>query len=114
MFSVRLLLLVMLGASATCAGAETLSDPTRPWAYQAPPSRMSGTPRAPLLTSVMIAPDRRVAVIAGQVVREGERVGNLQVIAIEPDRVRVRGPRGYSTLKLLRAPVKRAAGKASE
>lgn len=95
--------------------ADQLSDPTRPWDYKAETSRAAQVvTKEPTLYSTMISPERRIAVIDGEVVQEGERFGDLKVISIRTNQVRLRGPKGYITLKLLPAPIKRAAGKASE
>lgn len=113
--SARAMLLVLMCWSTVSVAASPLSDPTRPWTYQAPAQHSEpSVSHTPVLSSIMIGPRRRIAVINGEVVREGGRVGNMKVMAIEAGRVRLRGPQGYSTLKLLPARVKRAAGKATE
>lgn len=110
------MVLSLLVGQAGFAGAQSLSDPTRPSGYSAAAPLEAApldTP-TPVLSSVMVSPGRRVAVIDGEVVREGGRIGKFQVLSIDAGRVRLRGPQGYSTIKLLPAPVKRAARKATE
>jgi len=106
--------LLLLGV-AMSANSEELSDPMKPWDYQTnKPVVAAPIQKArPVLNSIMIAKDRRVAVINGQIVQEGEQMGDMKVIAIEPGRVRLSGAQGVMTLKLLPAPIKRAVGKAS-
>ena len=54
------------------------------------------------LTSVWISPDKRAAVISGQVVMEGEVVGPFTVAKIEPDRLVLRHPYGERILPISR------------
>ncbi|WP_181918281.1 MULTISPECIES: general secretion pathway protein GspB [unclassified Wenzhouxiangella] len=83
-------LLMMLPALALAQGE--LRDPTRPptqaeieaWFGNGPASGQ----RSPFrLQSILLAPDRRIAVIDGQRLRLGESVDNAEVKAIEPGRV---------------------------
>jgi MSHA biogenesis protein MshK len=100
-------LLLGLLASTTVM-AERLTDPTKPWDVPASNAAANAAPpsRAPVLHSTMIAPGRRVAVIDGEIVQEGERMGDLRVVRIETSRVVLRGPQGALTLKLLPTSVK--------
>lgn len=64
------------------AHAEALRDPTRPVQHAggaADPARGSAEPR---LQSVLISAQRREAVIDGQTVRAGDKVGNARVVRI--------------------------------
>lgn len=98
-----------------CIGALALSsaghgapfgDPTRP-------PRADGDRGAPLsgprLESVLIAPDRRVAVISGQQVTIGSRFSDGEVVRITESEVLIRRPSGEQSLKLFSGPEKRAA-----
>ena len=119
MFSaLKAALVVLLLGGVIPAAAENLSDPTKPWAYKPQAAGDAGAAAAavktPALSSTMISPERRIAVIDGQIVQEGDRLGSKKVIAIEAGLVRLRGPQGNSTLTLLPAPIKKAAGKATE
>ncbi|QKK10504.1 MAG: MSHA biogenesis protein MshK [Pseudomonadota bacterium] len=107
---------VVLLGWLTPVAAESLSDPTKPWDFkpQAAIDAAAAAVPAPALSSTMISPERRIAVIDGQIVQEGDRLGAMRVIAIQPGSVRLRGPQGYSTLKLLPTPIKKVAGKATE
>lgn len=80
----RLLLALLL---ALPASAVALTDPTRPWSagtYGQP----SGSDNAGWnLDSVLVSSSRRVAIINGRDVSEGERVGNARVISIRRNSV---------------------------
>jgi len=82
------------------AHAEELRDPTRP------PAMLAGTggeqvDDAPLLLqSVLIGPGRRTAIINGQVLQIGARVGEARLVKIEEDRVVLRTGSSHSTLRL--------------
>lgn len=87
-------------AAAQAAWAAPFADPTRP---PAPVDGVqSGTPaQGPRLESVLIAPDRRVAVINGQQVVVGARVAGGEVVRISESEVVIRGAEGIQTLKLV-------------
>jgi MSHA biogenesis protein MshK len=85
------LLLALPGAVPQVAAETVLKDPTRPLrapAQGSAPADPAG-PR-PRLNSVLFGADRRVAVIDGRRMTEGERHGALEVMTIHPDRVVVR------------------------
>jgi MSHA biogenesis protein MshK len=95
---------VLSAWSAHCA---PFADPTRP------PGALenlagAAAPGAPRLESVLIAPDRRVAVISGQQVTVGSRFGDGRVVRITESEVVIRTPGGDESLKLLAASGKRA------
>ena len=76
-----------------------LPDPTRP-------SSASGDGVATgvhglVLQSVLIAPQRRVAVINGKTLAVGERIGDVTVAAIRPHEVVVKRASGEFTLRLV-------------
>jgi MSHA biogenesis protein MshK len=99
----------LLGVSAaSLAHAAPFADPTRP------PNVFSeeGTaaaPAGPRLESVLIAPDRRFAVISGQQVRLGGKYGEGQVVRITETEVVIRNGEATETLKLLPEAQKRPA-----
>lgn len=70
-----------------------------------PVARVMKPLRAPLPTvnSILVAPDRRLAVVAGEIVREGDAVGPRTLIRIEPDAVVLREPSGHE----VRVPIRR-------
>lgn len=80
-----LLLLVMLVSVGFNAGAAGLKDPTRPAYYSAGDSSfIQQLKQGYKLSSVIVGDKRKTAVINGQRVKEGERVGNALVRGIEP------------------------------
>jgi len=93
------------------ARAESLSDPMRPATVRAPvtPTARS-TDKNARVTAIFISDDRRVAVLDGVVVREGDRIGELVVEEIGSDSVRYQRL-GRSEIAKLRksraAPVRR-------
>lgn len=64
--------------------AQCLQDPTRPTSYRA-----VGKKQQLKLESVLVSPSRRVAVINGQVVGEGDKIGSAKVIQIRKEGVKI-------------------------
>ncbi|GAB4350697.1 MAG: hypothetical protein Kow006_13730 [Gammaproteobacteria bacterium] len=97
------------------APAQELADPTRPADYR----KSAPAPSAPALpalklTSIMISPERRIAIIDGRLLRPGSVHKGLRVVSIERDRVRLEGAAGSVTLQLLPTAVKRAVRKVKQ
>ncbi|MCP1728096.1 MSHA biogenesis protein MshK [Natronospira proteinivora] len=91
----------MLGLSllTPMAALAEVDDPMRPPAQSqqiAEPSPLSDW----TLTSVLIAENRRLAVINGQVLRVGESVDGARLIRIDAGGVVIRHARGQETLSL--------------
>ena len=94
---------VLLGAHAAAHGAPAgvSVDPTRP------PSPAAGAPggekgaQSRILQSVLIAPGRSVAVVDGEMVRVGSRLGDAVVVKIDEYSVVLRGSGRTETLRLL-------------
>ena len=98
-------------AAASGAWAAPFPDPTRPPGSLDAGRRDAVSPSGPRLESVLIAPDRRVAVVSGQQVTIGSRLGDGHVVRITESEVRIRSPRGEESLKLFAAePRRRPAG----
>lgn len=110
-----LAVLVVLGAgaagSARAQGA-ALADPTRPpAALLAGPAETPGAAaEVPLLQSVVISDGRRGAIISGQYVALGGRVGDARLARVEPSGVVLRGPGGELSLPLFPDVRKQPAG----
>jgi hypothetical protein len=70
--------------------------PAAPAPAPAPAGRRPAPPSTPLpvVNSILVAPDRRLAVLDGEIVREGDTVGPRVVIRIEPRAVVLREPSG--------------------
>ena len=90
-------MLVLALAAASSAFAQALSDPTRPPSFS--PSENTRN-EASRLQSVLISPERKLAVIDGRTVTLGERVGDAKVVAIAPAQVILQRGGEYQTLKL--------------
>lgn len=100
---VGLLLMLHVSLASFPLRAAELIDPTRPpgGAETAPPTRKAATRSGWTLESTLVATDRRVAVINGELVTEGESVGGARVVEIRKLEVLVQTPRGPVTLRLL-------------
>ena len=102
--SMRAWLWVMAGlvvATPLWAGdpLDGLADPTRPSSRGAP---MTGESRGGLvLQSTLVSPERSVAVISGQRLAVGGRVGGAEVLAIRPYEVVLSRAGKQSTLRML-------------
>ena len=83
-------------------------DPTRPPGLRAnPPAAGGGVAKALRLTSIVISPTHRHAVIDGNFVRVGDRVGTARVVDIELQGVHLQGSGDAFTLRLTKHRVKR-------
>ena len=90
----------VLGVSAaSLAHAAPFADPTRPPNVLS--EEVAATPAGPRLESVLIAPDRRLAVISGQQVRLGGKYGEGQVVRITETEVVIRNGEATESLRLL-------------
>lgn len=94
---------VLLGGHGAAHGAPAgmSVDPTRP------PSPAAGVPggeksaQSRTLQSVLIAPGRSVAVVDGEMVRVGSRLGDAEVLKIDESGVVLRSSGRTETLRLL-------------
>lgn len=94
------LCIVLLGAGALHAAP--FADPTRPPGVRASEELAADSPSAPSgrLESVLIAPDRRIAVIGGQAFKVGDKYGEGQVVRITEGEVTIRRAEGSETLRM--------------
>lgn len=84
------------------AFAQALADPTRPPNLSGLPSGAAAAAvSGPVLQSIVLSPERKIAVISGKLVGIGDRVGDATLVAIDFDSVRLREGRGTRLLKLL-------------
>lgn len=104
-----------LALAAGGAMAQGWSDPTRPPAVLGMErDAQTATPGAPQLQSILISRNpggRRVAVISGQTVRLGGRIGNAVLFRISQNEVVLKRGRTLETLKL--SPRKAGEGDAT-
>lgn len=106
----RLVLACVLAALAApvLAQAPVQGDPTRPPAVLSAPPPGTALPAQDAglqLQSILVskrANGRRIAVIDGKMMREGERIGGALVETIRPTEVVVRRGKVRKTLKLFR------------
>lgn len=93
--------------------AETINDPMRPsW-----PGHSNGAASRPSqpthhLDSIIIAPNHRRAVINGQLLTEGERIGATQLVRIEATQVILRTGSHSEVLTLLPVSIKSPSSEA--
>ncbi|HEX5421811.1 MAG TPA: general secretion pathway protein GspB [Gammaproteobacteria bacterium] len=84
--------------SSAAANVVPLKDPMRPYApSNAAPDRAEGSQRY-VLTMVLVAASRRIAVVNGKVLQEGDSVDGAKVVRIEPQRVDLE--RGKQSVRL--------------
>ena len=82
-----------------------------------PPRRQAVVPLTaplPVVNSILVAPDRRLAVVDGAIVREGDTIGPRVLVRIEPGAVVLREPSGHEVRIFIRRRVGAAEGGASE
>lgn len=95
------LLLPLACALGSAAYAAPFPDPTRP--PNALPNTDAGAaaPEGPRLESVLIAPDRRIAVISGQQYRMGDKYGEGRIVRINESEVAIRSGEAVEVLQLI-------------
>lgn len=104
----RLLASVLAFAAAGGAFGAPFGDPMRP-PTTFDGEATAGSPAGPRLESVLIAPDRRVAVISGEEVTIGSRFRDGEIVRITESEVVIRRPGGEQRLTLFTSAGKRPA-----
>lgn len=95
---------------AARAEGTPLVDPTRPASHLRPATSANEASRLALsLSAIIVAEDRRLAVINETRVRPGDRIGGAEVVAIDATRVRLRAGGKTFVLGLIETPVKAKA-----
>jgi hypothetical protein len=103
------LMLLGLGVCSPVSGREPLADPTRPAATFGPVAGAAAEkPAKWLLSSTLIAAQRRIAVINGQAVQVGQIIDGAELLAVEPGRALLRRAGQTMELKLMPGTVKQA------
>lgn len=101
----RIILSVCIGVSVAQAGQ--FQDPTRPDTYEgAVPSSQQH-----VLSAIIINHSRRLAMIDGRVVKEGESIGDSRVVSISDNVVQLDTPNGTVNLSLQSVDIKVSADK---
>ena len=82
-------MLLLTGAlAAGCVFADGVPrDPTQPPGYASSWPKATKSTKLPRLSSVLIGADRRLAVVDGRLMSEGEERSGMKVWEIKPDRV---------------------------
>jgi len=89
--------------------AIAFDDPTRPPTFRpANPEAVKQTGASFALSSILISPQRSVAIINGRTVKLGDWLGNFQVHSIDVNSVTLTEDREHLTLRLLPVSVKSA------
>lgn len=78
-------LALLVSVAASAAGVSGLDDPTRPLVQRPVPVQADKRPEKPQLTSVLIDSDRKLAVINGVLLSEGDRHQGIRVWKIAAD-----------------------------
>jgi MSHA biogenesis protein MshK len=101
---IRSFLLVSLALTVFGVQAQQapLRDPTRPLQPAAENGQRAAASPSFALSAVLVSPTRRVAVIDGELYREGDAVHGATITHIEPGLVRLRRAGGNLELRLLR------------
>lgn len=86
--------LLLSSAFPVVVVAETLVDPTRP------ADRVEARSEVSALQSIIISPTRRAAIIYGQTVELGEKVGDVRLIEVSESGVVLQGAKGLEVLTL--------------
>ena len=95
--TIFILLGSLLGGDAL---AQTLLDPTRPPTIMMETSSNSEVSSGPVLQSILIAPNRRVAIISGQTVALNGKYGEQTLIKMSETEVVLRNGKELQILKL--------------
>lgn len=82
------------------ASAEVLRDPTRPPADLSQGNAGVPVASGPELQSVRISAHQRSAIISGQRVKVGDKLGDARIVKITENEVVLKGSSGLQTLKL--------------
>jgi hypothetical protein len=89
------------------AGATALMDPTRPYDASWSARQSGHTSSGWVLNSTLVSPHRRLAVINGVHVAEGESIGSATVLRIRKLDVLLQAPNKRIRLKLLPGNVRK-------
>lgn len=88
-------------ASGSAGAASELPDPTRPPAIPAAgPGDADAQATIAELQSVLISPQRRIAIVNGRAVQVGDRVGEAKVVKISENEVVLRNGQDTRVLKI--------------
>jgi len=104
---IMLMKLILFFISCQSVIAMAFDDPTRPPSFRAISSETEKkTSGSFVLSSILISPQRSVAIINGRTVQLGDWLGNFQVHSIDKTSVTLTEDREHITLKLLPSSIK--------
>lgn len=106
----KLIFLLIVPCAAVTAGAQGLTDPTRPPGVLSGPAIDGAAGGGPVLQSVMLSPGRKVAVISGKMVVLGGRYGSARLVKLTESEVVLKDGAETTVLKLFPLVEKRMAG----
>jgi MSHA biogenesis protein MshK len=89
--------------------AEQLRDPTRPADMLGRGQAVVVSAPGPVLQSVLISPQRRIAIISGKTLKVGDQFGDSHVVSISDTEVVLQNGKAQQTLKLFPDVQKRHA-----
>lgn len=87
------------GVIMTSAMAQQLQDPTRPASAVGTDMDVAGA-QGPVLQSILIGPDRKVAIISGQAVALGGQYNGSKLVSVSETQVILRNGSELQTLRL--------------
>lgn len=106
----KLIFLLIVPCAAVTAGAQGLTDPTRPPGVLSGPAIDGAAGGGPVLQSVMLSPGRKVAVISGEMVVLGGRYGSARLVKLTESEAVLKDGAETTVLKLFPLVEKRMAG----
>lgn len=109
MYKLYVLCLAVMISFSVLANTEKLRDPTMPLRYAAVGNSQTPTAIALQLHSILISQQRRLAVINGQSLRQGDDIKGtgFRVIAIQANSVTVQSNQATRVLSLVDTKVKK-------
>jgi MSHA biogenesis protein MshK len=107
------MLAVLCMAVASTAVAQALRDPTRPPGASAMGGAVKTEHSEWILQSVLISPERRYAIINGEVVALGGSIAGAELVAVAAERVTLRTREGLRVVHLFPDVTRLGAAEAS-
>lgn len=106
--------MLLLVCASVASRADSFYDPTRPPPAFLPPAMQPAAASAPaekplVLQSILLSPQRKIAIISGQSVKVGQSIRGYQLLSLGSSEAQLQGPSGILILKLLPAQVPESA-----
>ena len=103
------LVALALACTALASAEEALRDPTRPYPYK-PVAAGLQSERKLSLTAIVVSERRRVAVVNGRAVGQGERIAGAEVVEILLHAIKLRRGGRITTVPLAPTKIRREGG----